>query len=187
MKKIKCVMILCALFVGSVLTAQTARDNELMVEAKAAMENAKTLNLGINEYFKTSAGYVIFPNVGKGALIIGAASGNGIVYQNKKAVGSAGLKKLNIGAQIGGASFTEIIFFEDVASLEKFKEGDYEFAAELSAVALQSGKSLNAQYRDGVAVVAIPKAGLMAELSVGGQKFSYKPFYDDGDYDTDDN
>lgn len=32
------------------------------------------------------------------------------------------------------------------------------------------------KYKDGVAVFALPKAGLMADASVGGQKFSYDPY-----------
>jgi len=33
----------------------------------------------------------------------------------------------------------------------------------------------NTDYSNGVAVFAIPKGGLMAEASIGGQKFSFKP------------
>jgi hypothetical protein len=60
--------------------------------------------------------------------------------------------------------------------LERFKENNFEFAAETSAVALKSGIAFNAKYKDGVAVFALPKAGLMADASVGGQRFEYRPF-----------
>ena len=46
----------------------------------------------------------------------------------------------------------------------------------MSAVALKSGASANAKYRNGVAVFTEAKNGLMVESSVGGQKFNYKPF-----------
>jgi len=42
-------------------------------------------------------------------------------------------------------------------------------------VALVSGASANADYKDGVAVFTLAKGGAMAEASVGGQKFSYEP------------
>ncbi len=127
-------------------------------------------------FFEDSAGYVIFPNVGKGGFIIGGASGNGVVYDNGTAIGMADLKKLNIGLQAGGQAIIEVIFFETDVDLERFKKGDFQFAAETSAVALKSGIAFNAKYKDGVAVFALPKAGLMADASVGGQKFNYKAF-----------
>jgi hypothetical protein len=48
-------------------------------------------------------------------------------------------------------------------------------AAQVSAVALSSGASANAAYKEGVAVFTLSKGGAMAEASVGGQKFSYEP------------
>ena len=60
--------------------------------------------------------------------------------------------------------------------LNRVKEGKFQFAAEASAVALKSGIAANAKYKEGVAVFALPKAGLMADASVGGQKFGFKPF-----------
>ena len=131
---------------------------------------------GLKTFFDNSAGYVLFPNVGKGGFIVGASSGNGVVYENGKKVGMADLKKLNIGLQAGGQSIIEVIFFENEADLSEFKEGNFNFAAEASAVAVKSGLAFNAKYKDGVAVFALPKAGLMADASVGGQKFSYHPF-----------
>lgn len=143
-------------------------------------EKAKTTLLDADQalqgFFSNSAGYVIFPNVGKGGFIIGGASGNGVVYENGTPVGMADLKKLNIGLQAGGQAIIEVIFFETPVDLERFKTTDYQFAAEASAVAVKSGIAVNAKYKDGVAVFALPKAGLMADASVGGQRFSYDPF-----------
>ncbi len=49
-------------------------------------------------------------------------------------------------------------------------------AAQASAVAASAGTSANAKYQNGVAVFTLPKGGLMAEASVGGQKFGFEPF-----------
>jgi hypothetical protein len=54
--------------------------------------------------------------------------------------------------------------------------GNYEFAAQTSAVALKSGASANAEYRDGMMVFTEAIGGLMYEASVGGQKFKVEPF-----------
>ena len=53
----------------------------------------------------------------------------------------------------------------------------FRFGSNLSAIAVnQSPPSFDVTYTDGVAVFTLPKEGLMAEVSVGGQKFEFRPF-----------
>lgn len=176
MKTLKSIALVAFLIVGTSVFAQNKKDEKIMADAQKAKQTLVDTDSGLNGFFNHSAGYVIFPNVGKGGFIIGGASGNGVVYENGDAVGMANLKKLNIGLQAGGQAIIEVIFFETETDLARFKEGKFQFAAETSAVALKSGIAFNAKYKDGVAVFALPKAGLMADASVGGQKFNYKPF-----------
>jgi lipid-binding SYLF domain-containing protein len=176
MKVFKSIIVLCIILLVSSVAAQTEKDNKLIEDAKTAKQTLLKTDSTLERFFKESAGFVIFPNVGKGGFIIGGASGNGVVYEGGDAIGMADLKKLNIGLQAGGQAIIEVIFFETPVDLDRFKEGKFEFAAEASAVALKSGIAVNAKYKDGVAVFALPKAGLMADASVGGQKFSFHPF-----------
>lgn len=175
MKILKSITFATLLFVAIGLNAQNNKDKKIIKDAKKAEAKLMKMEVGLDHFFSNSAGYVIFPNVGKGGLIIGGASGNGVVYENGVAIGMADLKKLSIGLQAGGQAITEVIFFETDADLAEFKDGDFEFSAEASAVALKSGVAVNAKYREGVAVFALPKAGLMADASVGGQKFGFTP------------
>jgi Uncharacterized conserved protein len=176
MKRIKTIAIAALLLVATTGMAQNNKDKKIMADAVTAKAKLLEADSGLEQFFNKSAGYVIFPNVGKGGFIIGGASGNGVVYENGDAIGMADLKKLNIGLQAGGQAIIEVIFFETDTDLQRFTEGKFEFAAETSAVALKSGIAFNAKYKDGVAVFALPKAGLMADASVGGQKFGYKAF-----------
>jgi|TARA_R110000744_G_scaffold5002_2_gene17641 lipid-binding SYLF domain-containing protein len=175
MKILKSITFTTLLFLAIGLNAQSNKDQKIIKDANKAKDKLMKMEVGLDQFFTNSAGYVVFPNVGKGGFIIGGASGNGVVYENGIIIGMADLKKLSVGLQAGGQAITEIIFFETEADLAEFKKGDFEFSAEASAVALKSGISVNAKYRDGVAVFALPKAGLMADASVGGQKFAYKP------------
>lgn len=156
--------------------AQSSKDKKIMTDADAAKAQLLKKDKGLSTYFDNAAGYVLFPNVGEGGFIIGGASGNGVVYENGTAIGMADLKKLDIGLQAGGQAIIEVIFFENQDDLNRFKEGHFEFSAEASAVAVESGVAVNAGYNDGVMAFALPKAGLMADASVGGQKFSFKSF-----------
>jgi lipid-binding SYLF domain-containing protein len=160
-------------FAGCKSTQNTSDSLKLdSLEAKAAISNSHP---NIAELFSTSVGYAIFPNVGKGAYVIGAASGNGTVYQNGKLTGYSNLKQLDVGLQIGGKAFIEVIFFQTQAALNHFKQGNFELAANVSAVILEEGVSKSVDFRDGFGVVTKPKAGAMAGISVGGQKFEFFP------------
>ncbi len=175
MKNLKSIATIAFLFMAFSVFSQSKDDKRVIADAEKAKVNLQKMDKGLDMYFKNSSGYVIFPNVGEGSFIVGAASGNGVVYEHGKVIGMADLKKLDIGLQAGGQSLTEVIFFETKEALNKFKEGKFEFSAEASAVILEEGASSNANYNDGVVVFAMPKKGLMADLSVGGQKFGFTP------------
>lgn len=172
-------MLVLVLSVVSVsLSGQSRKEEKLMKDIQRAKQELLNVDPGLQQFFDEAAGYVILPNVGKGGFIIGGASGRGIVYNaDGKAIGSANLKKLNIGLQAGGQAIIEAIFFKTEKAFDSFKYNNFSFSAGVSAVALRSGIAANAKYREDVAVFALPKAGLMADASVGGQRLVFKPFY----------
>ena len=152
-----------------------ARADATVKEAQDAVAVLKKADPSLKKFFDHSVGYVVFPGVGKGGLVVGGAGGSGILFEHGKAVGKATLSQVTIGAQVGGQAYYEIIFFETAETLAAFKTGEWTMAAQVSAVALKSGASADAAYKEGVAVFTLSKGGAMAEASVGGQKFGYKP------------
>ena len=175
MNTLKVMSLAIALLIATFSYAQNDKDKKIIEDAAKAKETLLKNDKSLKKFFDESAGYVIFPNVGKGGFIVGGASGNGVVYENANIIGMANLKKLNIGLQAGGQAIIEVIFFENDKALKTFTESNFQFGAEASAVAVKSGIAFNAKYKDGVAVFALPKAGLMADASVGGQKFKFTP------------
>jgi lipid-binding SYLF domain-containing protein len=131
---------------------------------------------GTKKFFDGAVGYAVFPAIGEGAVGVGAAHGDGELIVGGKAIGKISMTQVTVGLQLGGQSYGEIIFFETQHALDGFEHGDFAFAAEAKAVALASGASANAAYRDGVAVFTATNGGLMYQASVGGQKFSYKAY-----------
>ena len=128
----------------------------------------------IERFFKESAGYVVFARVGKVGLIFAGGHGDGELFEKGKAVGTASITMASVGLQAGIQEFSEIIFFENAAALDRFKQNKFEFAAGVSAVIVTAGAAKSANYKNGVVVFTQPTGGAMAELSVGGQKFSFK-------------
>lgn len=148
-----------------------------------------------SSYFRTSYGYAVFPTIGKGGLVVGAAHGDGRVYVHGKYVGDTSMTQVSVGLQAGGQAYSQIIFFKDKRAFDEFTRGNFEFDAGVSAVAITAaaggsvgttGASANASgternaktagdYYKGVAVFTIVKGGAMYQATVAGQKFSYTP------------
>ncbi len=152
----------------------SAQSNRIVQDGKTAKAEFVKADANMEKLFSSSYGYAIFPNVGKGGVVVGGAAGAGAVYEQGKLVGGAELKQVSVGAQIGGQAYREVVFFENKAALDRFKANKVEFSAQLGAIAATEGASANAQYTDGLMVFTQTKGGLMAEATVAGQKFAYK-------------
>jgi lipid-binding SYLF domain-containing protein len=150
----------------------------------------------VQPFFKNAYGYAVFPTVGKGGMVVGAAFGKGQVYRQGELTGHVTLSKVSVGFQLGGQAFSEIIFFQDKRAYDEFTSGSFEFDASMSAVAVTAGAQAkagtegatagasagpatgaqaNISYTKGLAVFVHTKGGLMYEATIGGQKFEFTP------------
>ena len=179
--------------VGTALAVQAARKVE---DYSATVAEFKKIAV-VAPFFESAHAYAVFPTVGKGGLGIGASHGKGQVYRGGKVIGFTSTSDVSIGLQAGGQAYSQVIFFQDAAALEKFTSGNFEFAASASAIAVQtsagasagtegttasasSGKTADkavagAQYQNGMAVFTMAKGGLMYAATLAGQKYTYKP------------
>ena len=152
------------------------------------------VDAGISDMFNTAYGYALFPTIGKAGFVVGAALGKGRVYEQKTYIGDAVMGQATVGFQVGASGFSQVIFFQDERALAEFTGGNFEFGAEISAVALTAAAGASAKtggssatasggknnaatagagYNKGMATYTITKGGAMVEASVGGQTFSY--------------
>lgn len=147
------------------------------------------------EFFSRSHGYAVFPTIAKGGVGLGAAHGTGRLYRQGRYIGDATMTQLSVGYQLGGQAFSQIVFFEDERALGEFMRGNFEFAAEASAVAITAGAGVQAgtggasagasggrhdartvgRYYKGMATFTVAKGGLMYQAAIAGQKFSFTP------------
>jgi lipid-binding SYLF domain-containing protein len=157
------------------VSADKVGDEQLAADVRDAMERFEEKDSTFKPALDKLVGYVIFPEVAKGGFIVGGAGGRGEVYAGGKLIGHAQLSQGTIGAQIGGQKFAEIIFFRTKSALSRFKKNRFELSAQATANAADQGGAAKAKYADGVAIMILPTAGLMAEASVGGQKLRFFP------------
>ncbi len=190
MKSVKILLLtICALWVAGtgspVLADDYSRTLSIFKQSPA-----------VQPFFNTAYGYAVFPTVGKGGMVVGAAFGKGRVYRQGELTGHVTLSKVSIGFQLGGQAFSEIIFFQDKRAYDEFTSGSFEFDASMSAVAVTAGAQAKAGtqggtagasagpatgaqarigYTKGLAVFVHTKGGLMYEAAIGGQKFDFTP------------
>ncbi len=161
---------------------------------------SKTINVfhqaGASSWFvDNSYGYAVFPTIGKAGYVVGGAYGKGRVYEAGNYTGDTTITQLSVGFQLGGQAYSQIIFFEDKRAYDEFTGGNFEFSADASAVAITAGASASAStsgssagasggqnnattaggYYRGMATFIVAKGGLMYEVALAGQKFSYTP------------
>ena len=165
---------LLALSACSTAPSSVEGKSDIEREAAVALAKANRSDPTLTNIFNASAGYAVFPSVGKGAAGVGGAYGKGVLHERGVAVGYCDLSQATIGLQLGGQAYTEIICFETQNAVDTFKQGNVRFDAQATAVALKSGAGASAKFTNGVAVFTMDEAGLMYEASVGGQKFSYQ-------------
>lgn len=158
-------------------------------ECKATKD--KFLEMGnVAELMAESYGYAVLPTIGKGGVGIGGAGGTGCVFAGSEHTGNVSMGQVTIGFQLGGQAYSQIILFKDVNTYNSFTQGEFEFGADATAVALTYGAQAGAStkgasasagdtkgigmWKRGMAVFTVAKGGLMYEASIGGQKFNFK-------------
>lgn len=160
---------------GAVSRAQA---DTMTPQVNAAIAELKQHDPSMQRFFDDAYGYAIYPSIGKGGFWIGGAHGDGAVYQRGRIVGVTSITQVTIGPQIGGQTYSEIIFFHDASALATFEAGNFNFSAQASAVAVTTGAAASAAWNNGVAVFTLVQGGLMAEATIGGQKFTFTPITD---------
>lgn len=155
--------------------ATTPADATLISESRSALTRFVDRDPGLQRWIDNAHAYAVFPEVGKAGLGLGGAFGRGIVFERGEPVGRTSVTQGTFGWQIGVQSFAQVIFFQDDAAFRTFQRENFEFSAQATAVAVTAGAGATTSYERGVAVFILPRGGLMAEATIGGQQFRYRP------------
>ncbi len=157
-----------------VACASTPSNDYLIRNSRATLDNFIEHDPGLQSWVDHAHGYVVFPEIAKGGFWVGGGFGRGMVFEQGQPIGRASVSQATVGPQIGAQSYSQVIFFEDRAALTTFQRENFEFSAQATAVAATAGKAATTSYERGVAVFILIRGGLMAEVSVGGQKYRYE-------------
>jgi lipid-binding SYLF domain-containing protein len=144
-------------------------------QSMTALESLKKKDPTLGALIDKAVGYAIFPKAGKAGFIAGGSYGRGEVYQGGQKIGYADITQATVGLQAGAQEFAELILFLRQQELDNFKNDQFALAGNVSAVIAESGAASTADTSKGVVVFVQATKGAMAEASVGGQRFRYRP------------
>jgi lipid-binding SYLF domain-containing protein len=85
--------VVCSAFL---LAATVRAQDELQVESQQAVANFLKTDPTIQKFFDESAGYAVFPDVGKGGFVVGGARGKGLTRAALSTGGRAKSKFLSV-------------------------------------------------------------------------------------------
>ncbi|HYJ89720.1 MAG TPA: lipid-binding SYLF domain-containing protein [Pyrinomonadaceae bacterium] len=170
--------ILFALSIG--IAAQN--DKEVAQAAKTAQKATQALDeiMAIRDksipadLLRKAKAVAVFPNVIKGAFIVGGQGGKGLIVERVgNAWGPPALFKLgggSVGFQIGGSSTDFVMLFMTDDSVRKLLEDKFQIGGEISAAAGPVGRTANASTDVQLAqILSYSRSkGLFAGLSVSG-------------------
>lgn len=147
----------------------------MMDKASATLREMRARDPGLNEVLQTAYAYAVFPDVGKAGLLVGGASGHGILYEHGVPTGNVHLEQASVGAQAGAQTFAELVVLRNQDEVSKLKAGKFDLGANVSAVIIQSGAAATTATARGNSVFILPHGGAMIDVSVSGQRIKFAP------------
>ncbi len=148
-----------------------AQRNELYQRAEQTVAQMEQTDPSLRPMLQSAAGYVVFPSVGQGGLVVGGASGEGVIFEHGRPSGVAQLTMGEAGAVVGGESYKELVVVRNRDQLNNIRSGNFKFGAEAKAVALQAGAAATTEFDPhGVAVFVASQSGAMLSAALTGQE-----------------
>ena len=175
MMRVVSILMLALLMNGCSATPETAEDRDMLANSsEAAISRFQESDPRTGTFFDSAYAYAVFPKITKGSAGIGGAYGRGVVYQGGKMTGYASVTQGSIGAQLGGMSWSEIVFFQNRWAYDKFTSDQFAASADASWAGPDKGGANTLNYSDGVMIFTMDARGFSASAAVGAQQCNFE-------------
>jgi lipid-binding SYLF domain-containing protein len=149
---------------------------ELEASADAALERLKKTEPFTEEMIESAKGLLIFPEIIKGGLLVGAAAGDGVLRVNGKTDSFYRSTALSYGLQAGIEKFGYVMFLMDDESLRYIRETDgWEIGVGPTVTIADEGfarKLSTTTERKGIYVFFVSQKGFFAGAGIEGSKIT---------------
>jgi len=171
-----CTLFAFAVGLLSLQPALAASGHLLDQDAEAALASLYGNNPGAKALGDKAVGILVFPTVTKAGFIIGAQSGDGVLFEKGKVMGHYNTGAASVGLQAGAQTYGYALFFMTAADLAYLKKSDgWSLGVGPSIVVVDSGAAKDASTltgQKGVYGFIFDQKGLMAGMGLVGQKIS---------------
>jgi lipid-binding SYLF domain-containing protein len=147
---------------------------QLHEQALGALERMQEENTSLKPVVAKAFGYAVFPSAARAAPVVGLTYGMGVVFENARPIGYAGMVQMTAGVQLGGSTLHMLVVFDNEDALELFKAGKISFAANASATLVKAG-AIAGRSPSGLRVFVYSEGGEMLEAAIGEQTFRFVP------------
>jgi lipid-binding SYLF domain-containing protein len=152
-----------------------SEQHTLTNKAQATLTEMKQKAPGLENTLQSAYAYAVFPDVGKGAFIVGGAGGAGVLFQGGVPIGNVKISKASFGASVGAESMAELVILNDQNQVNQLKSGSFDLGANVQAIVLTTGGAAPTGTVRGTQVFIMPRGGAMVDVSVAGQRISFEP------------
>jgi lipid-binding SYLF domain-containing protein len=145
-------------------------------DAQAALKALYASSPGAKAIGAKARAVLVFPNIHKAAFIVGAQSGDGVLFKDGSIVGHYRVDGLLAGLEAGAQSFGYAMFFMSDAALEKMKAAKgFEIGADPNIVIVDAGAAKEistSTVRADIYGYVFNQKGLMGGIALQGSKIS---------------
>jgi lipid-binding SYLF domain-containing protein len=149
---------------------------EIDRDVDSALEKLYATTPSAKELSKVAKGILVFPDVLKAGLIVGAQYGKGALREGNKTIGYYNTVAASYGLQAGAQSFGYALFFMTDAELEYLKKSDgWEIGVGPSIVVVDEGLAgslTTTTAKESIYAFFFNQKGLMAGLGLQGSKIT---------------
>ena len=150
--------------------AELERDSRLALnELLASVPQARALS-------EKAVAILVFPKVTKAGLLVGGQYGDGVLWQNDKAIGYFNTAGASFGLQAGAQQYGYALFFMKESALSALTRADgFEVGIGPSVVVIDQGMAIQKStttLQDDIYAFIFGQKGLMAGIGIQGNKLT---------------
>lgn len=156
--------------------AQAASRTQLAQSGALSLQTLYSEQGSASVLASKAVGILVFPNIVKAGFVIGAQSGDGVLFKDKVPTAYYNLSSASFGLEAGVQSFAYALFFMNHGALHYLNQSDgWSLGGDPNIVVLDKGAAASVDTTTlSKDVYAIPysQQGLMAGISLQGSKIT---------------
>ena len=157
-------------------TAQAAASARLAADGRRALASLSATSPKSRLFAKNARAVLVFPTIIKGGFMVGAQTGNGVLFEHGKVAGYYNISAASFGLQAGAQAFSYALFFMSPGALAYIHKSDgWALGTGPSVVVVDQGESREtntATLSHDVYAFPFGEKGLMAGIDIKGSKIT---------------